>query len=121
MTEENIIVLLVEDVFLIRDAVAEHLKAEGFLVFEAANAKDAIRRLETEARIDVVFTDIEMPGDMDGRDLALAVLKRWPGVSVILTSGQVVPDAEELAATAGFFGKPYDHAHVAAACRGAVT
>ena len=117
MTPKIITVLVVEDIFLIRDAVAEHLKADGFVVHQAVNARDAIWHLEADEHIDVVFTDIEMPGDMDGRDLALAVFKRWPTVSVILTSGQLVPKSDELAATAGFFVKPYDHEQVATACR----
>jgi len=77
-------VLVVEDEALIRLDFASELETEGFEVFEAANADQAIVLLVAEPSIRVMFTDIDMPGSMDGLKLAAAVHDRWPPVKIIV-------------------------------------
>src|SRR3954449_1021780 len=81
------VILLVEDEFLIRTHAAEMIRDAGFEVAEAANADEAIVILESRRDIRVVFTDIQMPGSMDGLKLARAVRDRWPPVQIVATSG----------------------------------
>lgn len=80
-------VLVVEDELLVRTAVAEFLRDCSFRVIEAGMAIDAMAILEAGESIDVVFSDIRMPGEMDGFQLAAWIHKRFPTVDVILTSG----------------------------------
>jgi CheY-like chemotaxis protein len=100
-------VLIVEDEFLLRTNAAEFLQDAGFTVYDASNADEAIALLESHADIRAVFTDIHMPGSMDGLKLAHYVRGRWPPVKLILTSGHARPRVEDLPAGSGFFGKPY--------------
>ena len=86
---EGVSVLVVEDEQLIRMDTAVSLEATGFIVHEAANAADAIRCLELHPEIRLVFTDVNMPGSMDGLALARYVRGRWPPVKLIVTSGYV--------------------------------
>ena len=83
------VVLIVEDEFLLRIDAAEMIAAAGFEVIEAANADQAIEVLEARRDITVVFTDIQMPGSMDGLKLARAVRGRWPPIKIVATSGRV--------------------------------
>lgn len=71
-------VLVVEDEFLIRDNIVGELKEEGFVVLEASSADQAIAILEGREDIHLLFTDIDMPGSMDGLKLAAFVRDRWP-------------------------------------------
>ncbi|MCP1912666.1 CheY-like chemotaxis protein [Bradyrhizobium elkanii] len=96
----KLIVLIVEDEYLIRLSAAEMVRELGFEVVEAVDADHAIDLLETTADIAIVFTDIQMPGSMDGlRRLAL-VRNRWPPIALLVTSGQVEPAIEDLPAGA---------------------
>lgn len=79
----------------------------GFEVMEAANADQAIALLETVPAISLVFTDIQMPGSMDGLRLLHVIRDRWPPVGLLATSGQVRPNADELPTDAIFLPKPY--------------
>ena len=81
------VVLVVEDEVLIRMNTVEIIKDAGFDVLEAANADEAIVLLEARLDIQVVFTDIDMPGSMNGIKLAQAVRGRWPPIKIIATSG----------------------------------
>lgn len=101
-------VLVVEDESLIRMGIADYLSDAGFTVLEAANADQAIRLLEANRNIEVLFTDIDMPGTMDGLKLASAVSDRWPPVRIIVTSGHVKLDAAALPQGGLFVAKPYD-------------
>lgn len=101
-------VLVVEDESLIRADIVESLEDAGLNVFEAADADQAIRLLETVPEIKVVFTDVDMPGSMDGLRLAAYVRDRWPPVSLIVTSGHVAVRDDELPAGGRFFRKPYN-------------
>lgn len=78
MTEELITVLVVEDEVIIRMDISSALEAAGFRVLEAGNADEAITILHQSPDIQVLFTDIDMPGSMDGLKLAAAVRDRWP-------------------------------------------
>jgi two-component system, response regulator PdtaR len=79
----------------------------GFDVVEAANADDAISLLERRADIRVVFTDIQMPGSMDGLRLVAVIRDRWPPIALLVTSGQASPPASALPLGARFVSKPY--------------
>jgi two-component system, response regulator PdtaR len=100
-------VLIVEDEFLLRADAVEFMETSGFAVYEASNADEAIAILERHADIRAVFTDIQMPGSMDGLKLAHYVRGRWPPVKLIITSGRARPPAEDMPAGSGFVGKPY--------------
>ena len=83
------------------DAV-EFMRAFGFSVYEAGNADEAIALLELHSDIRAVFTDVDMPGSMDGLKLAHYVRGRWPPVKLIITSGQPKPMLEDMPAGSGF-------------------
>jgi DNA-binding NtrC family response regulator len=100
-------VLVVEDEILIRLSLAEVLRDEGFSVLEAANADEAVAVLASSATIDVVMTDVNMPGSLDGLALGRFVRTTRPGLKVIVVSGRVTPAAATEAADA-FLAKPYD-------------
>ena len=100
-------VLVVEDETLIRMMVAEALRVAGFVVYEASDASQAIAILETEESIRLVFTDIDMPGDMDGIRHSQAVRDRWPPVLIVIASGMRRPAVDELPTGAKFIEKPY--------------
>jgi DNA-binding NtrC family response regulator len=104
-------VLVVEDEVLLRWSIADHLREEGFVVIEAANADEAIAVVETTIPIDVVLSDVVMPGRMDGVGFARFVGAYRPETKVILTSGTLVA-APPGCRLDGFFLKPYDHARI---------
>ena len=79
----------------------------GFNVVEAANADEAIVILENRLDITVVFTDIQMPGSMDGLKLAAAIRGRWPPIKIIATSGLVDVRQDDLPEGGRFLPKPY--------------
>ncbi len=114
---EQVAVLVVEDEFLIRLDIVDQLEREGFEVFEAADADAAIVMLETFNQIRLVFTDIDMPGSMDGLKLAAAVRDRWPPVKIIVTSGRRMVEITDMPDGSVFFSKPYHHAAVMASMR----
>ena len=108
-------VLVVEDELLIRDLVAEELELAGFTVLLAPDADAAISIMESRQDIRLIFTDVDMPGSMDGLKLAAAVRDRWPPVHIIITTGKVRP--LEIPANAMFIPKPYLAGHVIAAMK----
>jgi CheY-like chemotaxis protein len=108
MSYVPICVLVVEDEALLRITTVDHLRIEGFNVFDASNADEAISILEVEPTIDLLFTDIDMPGSMDGLKLAAAVRRRWPPVRIVLTSGKHMTGVGELERQM-FVAKPYSH------------
>ena len=110
---ERPVVLIVEDELLLRIDAAEMIKAAGFEVVEAANADQAIEVLEARRDITVVFTDIQMPGSMDGLKLARAVRGRWPPIKIVATSGRLNVGEMDLPEGGRFLPKPYSHAEVA--------
>jgi CheY-like chemotaxis protein len=108
-------VLVVEDDTLVRLGVIEGLEDAGFGVIEAGSADEAIAVLEARQDIHLVFTDIDMPGSMDGLKLAAAVRDRWPPVHIIITTGKSRP--LEIPANALFIPKPYLNAALVDAMR----
>jgi len=110
-------VLVVEDEALIRMDALEMLRSAGFDVLEAANADEAIQMLERHSDIRLVFTDIDMPGSMNGLKLSAAVRDRWPPVKIIATSGHFKVQASDLPVDARFIAKPYQAAHIIGAIR----
>jgi two-component system, response regulator PdtaR len=104
----TIAVLVVEDEALVRMDMAMQLSAEGFRVFEAANADEAIHILEKNAEIHILFTDIDMPGSMDGLKLSAFVRDRWPPIHIIVVSGHRIIDVVDLPDGGVFYSKPYD-------------
>src|SRR3977135_2621834 len=99
-------VLVVEDEMLLRMRAVDIVEDAVFCPVEAVNADEAIAILESRSDIAVLFTDIQMPGSMDGLKLAHAVHARWPAIKIIMVSGQVKPSAAESPADSRFFGKP---------------
>src|SRR3954447_21958765 len=110
---ERTLVLIVEDEYLIRTYAAEVIRDAGFEVMEASNADEAIVILESRPDIRVVFTDIQMPGSMDGLKLARAVRDRWPPVQIVATSGHYAFHEGDLPAGTVFLPKPYSPIEVA--------
>ena len=107
------VVLVVEDEVLIRMNTVEIIKDAGFDVLEAANADEAIVLLEARLDIQVIFTDIDMPGSMNGIKLAQAVRGRWPPIKIIATSGHFKLKAGDLPDDGRFLPKPYNSKQVA--------
>jgi CheY-like chemotaxis protein len=99
-------VLVVEDEMVLRMRAADIVEDAGFTPVEAVNADEAIAILESRSDIAVLFTDIQMPGSIDGLKLALTVHSRWPHIKIVLVSGQVKPSDAERPANSRFFGKP---------------
>jgi two-component sensor histidine kinase/CheY-like chemotaxis protein len=99
-------VLVVEDEMVLRMRAVDIVEDAGFCPVEAVNADEAISILESRSDISLLFTDIQMPGSMDGLKLAHAVHDRWPAIKIILVSGQVTPTDAEKPADSRFFGKP---------------
>lgn len=110
-------ILVVEDEMVIRMDVVEMLDAAGFDIFEATNADEAIQMLERNSDIRLVFTDIDMPGSMNGLKLAATVRDRWPPIRIIATSGHFKVRAGDLPADARFIAKPYQAAQIISAVR----
>lgn len=110
--ELRLTVLVVEDQDLVRMATADFLAEAGFRVFEAANADEALVALEARPDIRVVMTDVEMPGSMNGFELARTVRERWPSLPVIVTSGRLHPGADKLPEEIPFLAKPYGSATI---------
>jgi two-component sensor histidine kinase len=101
-------VLVVEDEMMLRMRAVDMVEDAGFTAVEAINADDALAILESRSDIELLFTDIQMPGSMDGLKLAYAVHKRWPLIKIILVSGQLNLTDNDKPADSRFFGKPLD-------------
>jgi two-component sensor histidine kinase len=99
-------VLIVEDEMMLRMRAVDIVEDAGFSPVQAVNADQALSILESRSDISLLFTDIQMPGSMDGLKLAHAVHDRWPAIKIILVSGQVNPSDAERPAESRFFGKP---------------
>src|SRR5580700_7186721 len=101
-------ILIVEDEPLVRLCAVDAVAAAGFEVIEAASADEAIQILERRSDILAVFTEIQMPGSMDGLTLAYAVHMRWSPIRIIVTSGRELLAEDDLPEGGLFFAKPYD-------------
>ena len=103
------IVILAEDEGLIRMMMADELGDRGFEVLQAANAEEAIELLGIHgAAVQALFTDIHMPGSVDGLGLAKHTHQHFPKVALVLASGHSNPSPQELPPGSRFFPKPYD-------------
>jgi CheY-like chemotaxis protein len=111
------VVLIVEDEFLLRMDAADMIAGAGFEVIEAGNADQAIEILEARSDITVVFTDIQMPGSMDGLKLARAVRGRWPPIKIVATSGRLHVEEPDLPEGGRFLPKPYSPVQVTGVLR----
>jgi CheY-like chemotaxis protein len=103
----QIAALVVDDEALVRFDLAQTLEDAGYKTFEAADAVEAIAVLEAHDEIRVVFTDIQMPGGMDGLALSHYVHKRWPPTIIVVSSGRRSPIDDDLPSGARFVAKPY--------------
>src|ERR1700686_5521945 len=101
-------VLIVEDEMLLRMRAVDMVEDAGFTAVEAINADDAIALLESRSDIELLFTDIQMPGSMDGLKLAHDVHERWPSIKIILVSGKLKPTEADQPTNTRFFGKPLE-------------
>jgi len=110
MPEIKPVILVVEDDEIIRLAAVDLIERAGFETVEASSADEAINILEARPDIHLVFTDVEMPGTMDGIKLAHYIRDRWPPIKLIVASGRTIVEQSSLPEGARFFGKPYDEA-----------
>lgn len=117
MAHSSPVILIVEDELLLRMDSAEMIENAGFEVVQAGNADEAIAILQARPAIHVVFTDIQMPGSMDGLKLAQFVRDRWPPIKIVATSGRVRVGALDLPVGSVFLPKPYRGAQVVATLR----
>lgn len=111
------VVLVVEDEALLRANAVAMIEDAGFDVVAAGDADEAIAILEARPDIHVVFTDIQMPGSMDGLKLAKFVRSRWPPIKLIATSGQIAVRDGDLPEGGVFLPKPYDATGIVATLR----
>ena len=102
------VVLVVEDEMLLRLRAVDMVEDAGFTPVEAMGADEAVAILESRSDIALLFTDIQMPGGMDGLGLAHAVHERWPPIKIILVSGRLQPASVDIPADSRFFGKPLE-------------
>jgi CheY-like chemotaxis protein len=107
-TPPKVVVLVVEDEPFMRMHAVSIVEDAGFEALEAGNADQAIAILEKRADVRIVFSDIEMPGCMDGVKLARAIRNRWPPIELVLTSGRFQLRDSDIPERGRFFAKPYD-------------
>ena len=115
--DDPLAVLIVEDEALVRISAVAMVEEAGLKAYEAADADEAIALLEKHTDIGVLFTDINMPGSMDGLKLAHYVRGRWPPVRIIVTSGQVAAGGRDMPLGSVFFAKPYRTMQIAGKLR----
>ena len=108
------VVLVIEDEWLLRAAIVSELKERGWIVVETATGEDALALLAGR-EVDVVLTDIQLAGPMNGWEVAHAVRTAKPGLPVIYASANASDPLRRVAGSL-FFGKPYDPAEIVEAC-----
>ena len=99
---------MVEDNTIIRMGAFDLVLSAGYEALEACDADEAIRILEARSDVDLVFTDVQMPGTMDGIKLSHYIRNRWPPVKLIVASGAAILEESSLPGGSRFFPKPYD-------------
>jgi len=110
-------ILVVEDECFIRMNAAEIVQDDGLEVLEASNAAEALEILRSHPEVAVLFTDIDMPGDMTGLELADRVHRQRPEIQLLVTSGRARPKAAEIADNGVFIAKPYSADDLTSAIR----
>jgi CheY-like chemotaxis protein len=113
-------VLVVEDEMVLRMRAVDIVEDAGFTAVEAVSADEALAILESRSDISLLFSDIQMPGSIDGLKLAYAVHDRWPSIKIILVSGQVNLTDTDKPPESRFFGKPLEVQQMIAALQGMV-
>jgi len=108
MKNGKAVVLVVEDSMIIRMGAVDLVLSAGYEALEARDADEAIRILESRDDVDLVFTDVQMPGTMDGIKLSHYIRDRWPPVRLIVASGEAILEESSLPTGSRFFSKPYD-------------
>ena len=101
------VVLLVEDEPLVRELDIDVLQESGFRVLEARTADEAFEILKSRPDVHVIFTDVDMPGSINGFEFARLVNQGWPSIPILVTSGKVSPSAGDLPPNASFLPKPF--------------
>jgi CheY-like chemotaxis protein len=109
---QKVVVLVVEDESLVRMSAVEMVESAGFEAIDASDADEAIRLLEMRDDIRAVFTDVQMPGSIDGLRLARLVSRRWPPIALIVTSGHAKGLEADLPRGGRFLQKPYGETQV---------
>ena len=109
MSLSTAVVLVVEDSPLILMCALDLVTTAGFEGIGATSADEAIAILEVRADIHLVFTDVEMPGSIDGVKLAHYIRNRWPPIHLIVASGRTILEESQLPTGSKFFSKPYDN------------
>ena len=102
------VVLVVEDEMLLRMRAVDMVEDAGYIPVEAADADQAVAILESRSDIALMFTDIQMPGSMDGLGLAHSVHERWPPIKIIMVSGQLKLANTDIPTDSRFFEKPFE-------------
>jgi CheY-like chemotaxis protein len=102
------VVLVVEDEMLLRMRAIDMVEDAGYASVEAVDADEAVAILESRSNIALMFTDIQMPGSMDGLKLAHTVRERWPPIKIILVSGQLKSADIDIPVDSRFYGKPLE-------------
>jgi CheY-like chemotaxis protein len=98
-------ILFVEDEIITRFSISEELRSQGYQVIEAASGDEALSVLRATERVDVVVTDLRMPGSLNGSDLVRLIRREFPGLKVVMLSGNS-PDAEVRALLDEYISKP---------------
>ena len=111
------VVLVVEDEMLLRMRAVDMVEDAGYTSVEAVDADQAVAILESRSDIALLFTDIQMPGSMDGLGLARSVHERWPPIKIIMVSGQLKLASIDIPAASRFFGKPLEAGEMIAEMR----
>ena len=109
MSSEKIVpvILIVEDEALVRLSAVHMLEEAGFRMIEAVNSHEALELLAADFDVQLLFTDVNMPGTIDGLALAREVRNRWPHIGIMVASARKAPLPEELPAGSWFERKPY--------------
>jgi CheY-like chemotaxis protein len=105
--DQNVVVLVVEDELFVRLMAVDAIEDAGYVAVEAENADRALALLDERSDIAVMFSDIKMPGSLDGLGLAATVGERWPDVRIVLTSGHLYREDIDLPESLPFLQKPY--------------
>jgi two-component system, response regulator PdtaR len=111
-SDDSPVILLVEDEELLRLCAADLLEERGFQVLEAPDADEALRIMAERPDVRLLFTDIQMPGALNGMELARKVHEQWPKVKLLITSGDLKPSEADIPDHGHFIGKPYRAADV---------
>lgn len=111
------IVLVVEDEMMLRMKVVDMVEDAGYIPVEAVDADEAMAVLQSRNDIALMLTDVQMPGSMNGLELAHAVHERWPPIKIILASGQLKLSGSDIPLNSRFFGKPLQSDEVIAEMR----